>query len=178
MLERVVQCWMCQQDVNVERLLVDNTCCSGAPAADGRGARLLRKRETFFPALVGPEKECCAKVSYGSVRPRHSRQPLIYLVSVIGQDGIVKAGRTRGWDKRIKAYSNWNLSPGKGITQVRTFRLDDRVRLEGIEADVLGALKPCLHHGREWFTIPFTQAADVVQDVLRSAGQPYRMGMD
>ena len=59
-------------------------------------------------------------------------------------------GRTNNWKQRRRAYANWNLRKGDGITREVVFEINEEyVDLEWLERDCLALFTAQLFHGLE-----------------------------
>jgi hypothetical protein len=99
--------------------------------------------------------------------PKGYKCPVLYCVSVVGHDDVVKVGQTTNWQIRRKAYANWNLSRGDGITRATVFEINEEyVELGGLEAMLLAQLRHERKSGFEWLIADYEEVEDAIRALL------------
>jgi hypothetical protein len=91
----------------------------------------------------------------------------------------VKIGQTSNWKNRRKAYANWNLRFGDGITVERVFLItEEYVDLIALEAEILSRARSLFHphHGLEWFKADMDDVCRLIDEVMCEGGLSYADG--
>src|SRR5688572_11159860 len=94
-------------------------------------------------------------------------QPTVYAVALRDHPGLVKVGRTGNWERRRRAYDQWNLAPGDAISDFRTFLItEEYVDLARLELCIIERMQGEPAFGKEWFRAELGDVCDMIERTL------------